>query len=812
MMSRGGMSDKRGSHGTNTTKGAGSRLMTGPRISRPIRRRIKHSVLAFVLGAGLVALFAPDLVEDSVSRVRKSDEPYQVRVDRSRRSLNGEAPAESNAFNPRAPHDVKKDTIPPPPPPPVVLRGWNDSTVAHKVVSLPLVLPKKYLDRPEFGNKEETYRHWGFDLHQSNNLPIDRVLPDYRSNGCKAIKYPDPADMPKVSVIIIHFNEPMSTLLRNIISVINNSPPTMLGEIVLVDDNSTIDEKTELQSHLDKIMAQTKPGLIKSFRRAEHTGIVGARIRGAQEATYDVLVFLDSHCETLPGWLEPLVARIHEDSRRVVVPNIRGFHLDSLKVYDNDPWPPSKGVMSWRVNFVPITADLETDLLDPAHPFESPVRNPVMPGGLFAIDRKWFWESGAYDPELLYYGAEHVEMSVRIWMCGGSMEAVPCSNVGHIYREFNRFDNAFDPLIKNVHIGKVLNRNDARVASVWMDEYKDIFTRMRLLQGIDLGPNLTQRVELRNNLHCKSFKWYVENVMGPGFYIPDLNPPISTIRQGSSCLIAGGKADDKVPAMSQCVEPSEISPHEMVASTGASAELWTFTNDGHMQSAFMRDAKEFMCLRTTSVEMTSCKTAVRWDFEPVSRGIRVRQRGTDKCLARRKTHGDPAAGTIVECSNATEQVWMWEKQPAPSKAGVLLGGGLQAPAETGENAPSGGMCLDNMQRTRGGVGYYGCHRGETQQWLLEDGTIKVNSGEDACLGAVPRLGQWHCMRDDPEQEWKRVDGTFRPVRDNSMCLTSGGKNQAPVLAKCAGTAEQNWEVRNHHLALDLGDKFPSRYN
>ncbi|CAK9102562.1 unnamed protein product, partial [Durusdinium trenchii] len=98
-------------------------------------------------------------------------------------------------------------------------------------------------------------------------------------------------------------------------------------------------------------------------------------------------------------------------------------------------------------------------------------RSPVMPGGLFAMDREYYWELGGYDPEIRYYGAEHVEMSFRIWMCGGTLEVMPCSNIGHIYREFDRF--GVDRQLKS-DIGKILDRNDARVAEVWMDDYKEL--------------------------------------------------------------------------------------------------------------------------------------------------------------------------------------------------------------------------------------------------------------------------------------------------------------------------------------------------
>jgi len=205
-----------------------------------------------------------------------------------------------------------------------------------------------------------------------------------------------------------------------------------------------------------------------------------------------------------------------------------------------------------------------------------------MAGGLFSIDKKYFFELGTYDPGLDVWGGENMELSFKVrrsdtpaspsarlgclgcrqglpgqpragdpippstvlisllqfrlaqsqhptparvsikatsvfqvWMCGGEIEIVPCSRVGHIFRNDNPYSFPKDRV-------RTVERNLARVAEVWLDEYKELFyghAYHLVLKNLDVG-DLTQQIQLRKKLQCKSFRWYLENVY------PDLEAPL----------------------------------------------------------------------------------------------------------------------------------------------------------------------------------------------------------------------------------------------------------------------------------------------
>ena len=57
----------------------------------------------------------------------------------------------------------------------------------------------------------------------------------------------------------------------------------------------------------------TLPVTVKVLRTVTRSGLIRARLLGAEVVTGQVITFLDAHVECTEGWLEPLLARIAED-------------------------------------------------------------------------------------------------------------------------------------------------------------------------------------------------------------------------------------------------------------------------------------------------------------------------------------------------------------------------------------------------------------------------------------------------------------------------------------------------------------------
>lgn len=123
-----------------------------------------------------------------------------------------------------------------------------------------------------------------------------------------------------------------------------------------------------------------------------------------------------------------------------------------------------------------------------------------MAGGLFSIDREYFNRLGRYDEGMNIWGGENLEMSFRIWMCGGTLEIVTCSHVGHVFRKSTPY--TFPGGTSNI-----VNHNNARLAEVWMDEWKDFFFAINpAAKSIDMG-DTTKRKKLRQDLQCKGMRF-----------------------------------------------------------------------------------------------------------------------------------------------------------------------------------------------------------------------------------------------------------------------------------------------------------------
>ncbi len=238
-----------------------------------------------------------------------------------------------------------------------------------------------------------------------------------------------------VGVVVISHNEG-DRLTRTVEGLLATLPSD--ARVVVVDDHST-DGSVASLPHDERLTIR---------RPAVRLGVAGARNYGVLELGCDVLVFSDAHVDVSSDWWDPLVSALADPAVGAVAPSVVAMGEPSWKGWG----------MTWS------DAALNVEWLP--YPGDAPVGVPMLCGCFLAMRREVFERCGGFDDGLFRWGAEDLELSLRLWTLGYQCLVVPEVEVAHLFRERFPYEISPQSVLANLVRVAIVHLTGPRLAAV----------------------------------------------------------------------------------------------------------------------------------------------------------------------------------------------------------------------------------------------------------------------------------------------------------------------------------------------------------